>query len=59
MAKNPKDIAEIGFYAMQQGKLVEVPTVLYKIERLAAYLLPIKTNINIIGRWQRALINSN
>jgi short-subunit dehydrogenase len=56
MAKDPRTIARIGYYGMQRGKRIIVPTLLYKTERLAMSLLPADAQIGIIRFWQKMLI---
>lgn len=56
MAKSPETIAKAGFRGMQAGKVVIVPTILYKAERLLMKNLPIPLQIKIIQKWQNSLI---
>jgi short-subunit dehydrogenase len=59
MAKDPAVIARMGFDGMQRGKLIIVPTFLYKAERFAMSLLPVTARISIIKTWQKKLIRNN
>lgn len=54
-ACDARQIAEIGFKGLQRGKLVIVPTVPYKLERVLATLLPKKVMASAIGKWQKSL----
>jgi short-subunit dehydrogenase len=56
LAKDPALIARIGFRQMQRGKLIIVPTLLYKAEKFGMNLLPVRARITIIRSWQRRLI---
>jgi len=57
LAKDPAEIARIGYLGMQRGRLVIVPTLLYKAERRAMALLPFRAQVGMIRRWQGWLID--
>jgi len=48
LAKDPAEIARIGYLGMQRGRLVIVPTLLYKAERRAMALLPFRAQVGMI-----------
>lgn len=54
-AKEPFAIAKAGVDGLEKGKLVIVPTLPYKLERVAVTLLPKKTVATVIGKWQSSL----
>lgn len=54
-ASDPKRIATIGFQGMQKGKLVIVPTIPCKVDKILATILPTKTMSTIVGKWQKRL----
>jgi len=56
MAKDPAVIARIGYNGMQRGKLIIVPTFLYKAERFGMGFLPVRARISLIRTWQKKLI---
>lgn len=56
MAGDPRRVAEIGFKKMQKGKLVIVPGTLFKAEKFAISLLPVKLRIMCIAKWQTGLM---
>lgn len=56
-ALNPADVARIGFEGMQRGELVIVPTAVFKAEKTIIGLLPPKARVDIIEKWQSALIS--
>lgn len=58
-AKEPKEIAIIGFKEMQKGKLLIIPAPIYQIERRAIGLLPMTAQIRVIRKWQGGLIQKN
>jgi len=57
LAKDPAEIARIGYAGMQRGRLVIVPTLLYKAERRAMALLPFRVQVGMIRKWQGWLID--
>lgn len=58
-AKDPAKVAQIGYEGMQQGRLIIIPTMLFKLERFGMALLPTKARIDIIRNWQKMLIEKN
>ena len=56
-AGNPRKVAEIGFRKMQKGRLVIIPSMLFRAEKAAVSLLPVKLRIRCIARWQSGLMN--
>lgn len=59
MAKDANLIARIGYEGMQRGRLVIVPTLLYKTGRALMGLLPEVAKVDIIRRWQLSLIEGD
>lgn len=57
-ALNPKDVARIGFEGMQAGELVIIPAVVFKAERYGVGMLPAKTQVRLIEKWQKKLITN-
>lgn len=55
LAKDPYLIAKIGFEKMRKGRLVVVPTAIYKAERVLVSILPKKAVSRVIGKWQSGL----
>ena len=55
LAKDPYLIAKIGFKKMRKGRLVVVPTAIYKAERVLVSILPKKAVSRVIGKWQSGL----
>jgi short-subunit dehydrogenase len=58
-AKEPREIAVVGFKKMQKGKLLIIPAPIYRIERFAVDLLPMTARIRVIRKWQGGLIKKN
>lgn len=58
-ARDPKDIAEIGYKEMQNGELVIVPGKVYRIEKKLMKHLSYTTQVNIIRKWQSKLIEKD
>jgi short-subunit dehydrogenase len=56
MAKGADLIARLGYVGMQRGRLIIVPTMLYKAERVILGVLPEAAKVEVIGRWQMSLI---
>lgn len=58
-ARDPRDIAEEGFRAMQRGELVSIPGRLYGAEKAAMKFLPYNLQVSIIRKWQSSLIKKS
>lgn len=56
IAKSPREVAETGFVAMQQGKLLVIPDADYRAFRHAMRLVPASLQTRAIARWQQGLI---
>lgn len=55
IAKDPYLIAKAGVDGLESGKLVIVPTLMYKLERAAVTIAPKKLVATVIGKWQSGL----
>ncbi|MGI6108993.1 MAG: SDR family NAD(P)-dependent oxidoreductase [Eubacteriaceae bacterium] len=45
-------VAEAGYKALMRGKLIEIPTALYKLETSLIKLLTVKTRARLVSMWQ-------
>ena len=55
-ALDPKEVVKIGYEGMQKGELVIIPTKIFKAEKKLIGLLPPKTQVAVIRKWQSMLI---
>lgn len=56
IAKDPELIARIGFREMQRGKLIIIPTLIYKAEAFVVRVAPKTLVSKVIKKWQSGLI---